>query len=78
MMQFIEGARCLFLGFLLIAVGMSPDSLQQLSDVVFDFAGRISPVFADIRPRFQSRPSWVLIGLGGAIVAATFVAYLVQ
>jgi hypothetical protein len=76
MIQFIEAARCLFLGFLLIAIGLAPDSLQPLSDVIFDFAGRIAPVFSDFRPRIQSQPSWGLVALGGAIVAATFVAYL--
>jgi hypothetical protein len=76
MIEFVEAARCLFLGFLLIAIGLSPDSLQPVSDLIFDFASRISPVLSGFRPRIQARPSWSLIALGGAIVAATFVAYL--
>jgi hypothetical protein len=78
MIQFIEGARCLFLGFLLIAIGLSPVSLQPVSDWIFDFAGRISPVFAGFRPRIQSRPSWGLMVLGGSIVVATFATYLAR
>jgi hypothetical protein len=75
MIQFIEGARCLFLGFLLIAIGLSPNSLQPVSDLFFKFAGRISPILSGDGPRIQSRPSPWLIALGGAIVAGTFLAY---
>lgn len=78
MIQFIQAARCLFLGFLLIAVGLAPDSLQPVSDWIFDFADRISPGFSGFRPHIQSRPSWWLIAMGGAIVAATFVAYMAK
>jgi hypothetical protein len=78
MLQFIQAVRCLFLGFLLIAVGLSPDSLQPVSDRIFDFADRISPGFSGFRPRIQSGPSWWLIGLGGAVVAATFVTCLAR
>jgi len=78
MLQFIEAARCLFLGFLLIAIGLSPDSLQPVSDWIFDFADRISPGFAGFRPRLQSGPSWRLIGLGGAVVVATFAVCLLR
>jgi hypothetical protein len=76
MIQFIEGARCLFLGFLLIAIGLSPESLQPVSDWIFDFAGRIAPALAGFRPRLQARPSWWLMGMGGAVIAATFVSIL--
>jgi hypothetical protein len=76
---FIDAARCLFLGFLLMAIGLSPASLQRISDLLFDFVGRISPEVLDLpRPRIQSQTSWWLVALGGAWVAATFVAYLFE
>jgi len=75
--QFIDAARCLFLGFLLMAIGLSPNSLQRISDLLFDFVGRISPAALDLpRPRIQSQVSWWLVGFGGVWVAATFVAYI--
>jgi len=74
MLPFMQAAGLASLGFLLIGMGLFPDRLQPLADVLIEIANRISPSMLR-SPRIESRTSWGLVAFGAAWLAVTFLAY---